>query len=296
MLSRAETLAQTLELMTARLPHTEAAAYVPIIPDHTANRATQAMIPPPADDSFHLTLTLPVRVRFATSDNLGFIYLITQQNAIEKYAPDGRLLTRYTNNRLGVAAALDVTNPLKVLVWYADFRTVVFLDRSLTLLGEFNLSAAGYPEVRAVAAAQDGNLWLYDEIRFQLRKMTPEGEPLFESQALNQLGFGRLQMSCLYDDGNEVLAADPAEGLLWFDIYGQYQKTLPWKGIETFIVDQHRVMYSKDGVLHLEYLLTPVSQTLPLPPTARAEGKPYWLAARRIFVQNEALLEVWSLF
>lgn len=246
-------------------------------------------------DSFHLALTLPVRASFAAADNLGFIYLITRQNAIEKYSPDGRLLTRYTNNRLGAAAGLDVTNPLKVLVWYADFRTVVFLDRSLTILGELNLSAAGFPEVRAIAAAQDGNLWFYDEIRFQLRKISPEGGELLESQALNQLLDGRLQISCLRDNGNEVLAADTARGLLWFDIYGQFQKLAPRKNIANFQLEEDRLIYPESGLLHIERLQALLARTLPLPSLARTGKAPFWTAPRRVFVQNGETLEVWAL-
>ena len=246
-------------------------------------------------DSFRLTLTLRVQAGFAAADNLGFIYLITRQNAIEKYSPDGRLLSRYTNNRLGIASSLDVTNPLKVLVWYADFRTVVFLDRSLTLLGELNLSAAGFPEVRTIAAAQDGNLWFYDEIRFQLRKISPEGAGLLESQALNQLLDGRLQIGCLRDNGNEVLAADTTTGLLWFDIYGQFQKLMPRKNIADFQLEQDRLIYPEGGLLHIDRLQAPVSRTLPLPLPVRTGAAHFWLAPRRVFVQNGEMLEVWVL-
>lgn len=246
-------------------------------------------------DSFRLALALPVQARFVAADNLGFIYLITRQNAIEKYSPDGRLLTRYTNNRLGAATSLDVTNPLKVLVWYADFRTVVFLDRSLTILGELNLSAAGFPEVRAIAAAQDGNLWFYDEIRFQLRKISPEGAELLESQALNQLLDGRIQISCLRDNGNEVLAADTTTGLLWFDIYGQFQKLMPRKNIANFHLEQDRLIYTKDGLLHIERMQAPVSRSLPLPPPAQSGVAPFWMAPQKVFVQNGDILEVWAI-
>lgn len=246
-------------------------------------------------DTLRLSLSLPAQARYATADNLGFIYLVTQQNAIEKYTPDGRLLTRYTNNRLGAAAMLDVSNPLKILVWYGDFRTVVFLDRSLTLLGELNLISAGYPEVRAIATAQDGNLWLYDEIRFQLRKISPGGEVLFESQAMNQLFADRLQIVCLHDDGNEVLASDTTAGVLQFDIYAQFQRILPWKGVAAFLVEQNRLVFAGAGVLHFEHLQALSSLTLPLPATARAEGGRFWLAPQRVFVQNGEQLEMWAL-
>ncbi len=241
--------------------------------------------PDRAADSFALLHTLPVRARFATADNLGNIYLITIQNALEKYAPDGRLLTRYSNNRLGQAAWLDVSNPLKVLAWYADFRTVVFLDRSLTLLGEINLIRAGYPEVRTVAAAADGNLWLYDEVAFQLKKTTPEGGALFESQALNMIQTERISVTAIRDDGTQVLAVDPTLGVLCFDVYGQFQRVLPWQGFATFTLGQNGLEYLTDSVLHIEHLQAFASRDIPLPGAAKTPDAQVWAAPKRLFIQ-----------
>lgn len=251
--------------------------------------------PDRAADSFALLLTLPVEARFATADQLGNVYLITTQNALEKYAPDGRLLTRYSNNRLGQTTWLDVANPQKVLAWYADFRTMVVLDRSLTVLGELNLIGAGYPEVRTVAAAADGNLWLYDEVAFQLKKISPEGNVLFQSQALNMIQTERIAVTAIRDDGTQVLASDPALGILLFDVYGQYQRSLPWPGISTFVLEQNRLEYLTDTALHIEHLQAFATRDIPLPESAKSSGAQVWAAPKRLFVQREATteIEVW---
>jgi len=214
---------------------------------------------------------------------------------VEKYAPDGRLLTRYSNNRLGRATNLDVSNPQKVLVWYADFRTVVVLDRNLTVLGELNLISAGYPEVPTIAAAADGNLWLYDEVAFQLKKITPEGNVLFQSQALNMLQAARITITAIRDDGARVPATDPALGVLLFDVYGQYQRSLLWPGISTFVLEQNRLEYIADTVLRIEYLQGITTLEIPLPESAKSSGAQVWAAPNRLFVQREAAteIEVW---
>lgn len=245
-------------------------------------------------DTFVLRQILPVQARFATADNLGNLYLVTNQNAVEKYAADGRLLTRYTNNRLGMAAWMDVSNPMKVLVWYADFRTVVILDRSLTALGEINLIFAGYPEVRTVATAADGNLWLYDEVAFQLKKIAPEGTLLFESQALNLLQSERIAVAAIRDDGAQVLASDPEVGLLCFDVYGQFQRILPWKGIGPFVLTQNRLEYLTETTLHFEHLQAFATRDIPLPPSAKIAGAQVWAAPGRVLVQHADVLEVWE--
>lgn len=245
-------------------------------------------------DSLRLLDSLPIQAAFATADNLGNIYVITAQNAVEKYSPDGTFQFRYSNNRLGAATSLDVTNPLKVLVWYADFRTVVFLNRSLTALGELNLIRAGYPEVRTVASAADGNLWLYDEVAFQLKKVTAEGQTKFESQALNLIQSERIVISCIRDKGAEVLASDAELGVLRFDVYAQFQQLLPWKGITRFALRRNMLAYQGADAVCIEQLQVPASRRLPLPDSARQAGGVSWIAPGLLLVQNGELLELWQ--
>ncbi|MDO8971735.1 MAG: hypothetical protein Q7U74_13665, partial [Saprospiraceae bacterium] len=54
---------------------------------------------------------IPKTADFATADHLSNTYLI-QGFELEKYDSTGRLVTRYSNNRLGTPAFLDVSNPL----------------------------------------------------------------------------------------------------------------------------------------------------------------------------------------
>ncbi len=240
-------------------------------------------------DTLRQALALPVEARQATGDNLGQIYVVTTANALVKYAPDGRLLARYTNNRLGAIGTVDASNPLKILVWFADFRTAVLLDRSLTPLGELNLISAGFPEVRTVASSADGNLWLYDEIAFKLRKISPDGTPLFESQDLSQIMPERLNIACLRDDGTRLLAADPVQGLINFDAYGQFLKVLPLSGINDFQWLDESVIWHSGGVLH-RYELRTFQDRLATLPVDTSGGA--WIGASQIFVRSAKTLLV----
>ncbi len=247
-----------------------------------------------AADTLAYLHQLRVNARFATADNLGNYYAITPENIIEKYSPQLNLLSRYTNNRLGAAARIDATNPMKLLVWYADFRTAVFLDRNLTQLGELNLIQAGYPEVRSIAAAADGNLWLYDEVAFKVKKISPGGAVRFESPALNLLLPGRLQICAIADNGQEVYAADSTQGILQFDLYAQFQQLLPWKNIADFALDANSLAFFVDSTLQIDQVRAIAGKTLTLPASAQIPDARRWLAPRRLLVQNGEFLEVWT--
>jgi hypothetical protein len=238
-------------------------------------------------DTLQPTMALPMTARLAASDNLGQLYVFTSSYAFEKYSTDLRFLARYTNNRLGYPSAIDATNPMKLLLWYADFRTVVFLDRNLTVLGELNLIQAGYPEVRTVASARDGNLWIYDEVAFKLRKITPEGHVMFESQDLNLLFNTRLNITCLYENDAALYASDAQQGLLQFDNYAQFNRVLPWTGIEQFAIDGKLLYHLQDNTLQVKLIdgFRTAHHVLPdLPFTKR------WLGHRAVLRQEGAML------
>lgn len=245
-------------------------------------------------DTLMLRRAWSLQARFATADNLGNLYLISAQNAVEKYSADGRLLARYTNNRAGLATAIDATNPLKIVVWYADFRIVAFLDRNLTLLGELNLIETGYPEVRSVAVAADGNLWIYDEVAFQLRKISPDGALLSESQRLNALLPGRFFVERLYDDGNNIAAFSPQQGLLGFDVYAQFRYRQPIEGVKTCIADFERITCLGESHLLLIDRLRFTERRLALPLAVVVQNAPVWLAPGQLLVQNNTQLEAWE--
>jgi|GEM_PF-412003 len=244
-------------------------------------------------DTLRLLQTLPVKARFAATDNLSNVYLITPDNAIEKYAPDGRRLSGYSNNRLGQAARLDVSNPLKVLVWYADFRTALFLDRSLTDLGELNLITAGFPEVRTVAAAQDGNMWLYDEVNFRLVKITPEGEKRYESQSMNLSEATPDRPTCLREGNDRVLLADSTQGVFVFDLFAQFDRLLaPHHPVTDFQIVDNQFHYLADGKIVAEHLQVRASREVTIPAEMLKE-KTALLSGGRLVIWGEAV-EVWG--
>ncbi|HMX38998.1 MAG TPA: hypothetical protein PKD78_01680 [Saprospiraceae bacterium] len=248
---------------------------------------------PPSGDTLRYLLRLPTPARLAAADHLGQLYTVRDDNVLEKYAPDGRLLLRYSSNRLGQVTAIDVSNPLKIMVWYSDFRTALLLDRNLTLLGEVSLLALGYPDVRWVATASDGNLWAYDEVNFRLLKISPDGEKRAESQALNLLEHTPRQLMWLREQDNRVWLADSTQTLLVFNAFGQYERAQhfphPVGGAQ---IMGDKLIFLTDTCLVSARWPVAARSELPLPAALRASGG--WLGLRRLFVRREHGLEVYG--
>src|SRR5215471_5359097 len=79
-----------------------------------------------------------------TVDNLGNVYMINQNGQLKKTGPAGDSLAIYNDiTHYGKISYVDVTNPLKVLLYYQDFGTVVILDRFLNKVSDIDLRKQG---------------------------------------------------------------------------------------------------------------------------------------------------------
>lgn len=242
-------------------------------------------------------LTIEIEARWVATDPLGHWYVIGADNSIGKYAADGNLVARWSGNRQGRAERIDAANPQRILVWFADFRKAVFLDRNLTPMGELDLIVAGYPETRAIAQARDGNLWIFDEPSGLLRKITPEGFEIRRSQPLNQLLGRRVAFDLLIERDNLLIAFDPSMGVAVFDIFGQYQYLCEARDALTAHLGPEGVSWiGSDGVLHTHTLRpspTP-SDPRPLFPKEKMPNRVY-LFDRSWAATYEDRLEIWRL-
>jgi hypothetical protein len=156
-----------------------------------------------------------------TTDNLGNIYLLTSTNQIKKVDEKGDSIAVYNDvRRYGKIYSIDATNPLKVLVYYKDFSTIVILDRLLNVRAAVDLRKQNILQVRAIATSYDNNIWLFDELDSKLKKIDDNGKVLLESTDFRQVFDAVPTPISMYDRDGELYLYDPAKGLLVFDYYG----------------------------------------------------------------------------
>src|SRR6186997_3025208 len=93
-----------------------------------------------SDTSFKLTKIIPGDIIDFTVDNLDNIYILNSRNQIKKLNANGDSIAVYNDiKKYGSATFIDVSNPLKILLYYKDFATVVFLDRFLNAVNTIDL-------------------------------------------------------------------------------------------------------------------------------------------------------------
>jgi hypothetical protein len=214
--------------------------------------------------SFTLVSSYETRANVLTVDNFSNFYS-SEDNRLLKFSPDGAFLYPYEEHKYGKIGMVDVSNPMKILVFYPDFMTAVTLDKFLAPLSVYNFFDLGYQNVSAVASSLDGRLWFYDNTDFKLKKIDEAGQVFRESQPLNIVANAVPNPNFIIEKDNAVYVNDPNIGIMVFDGFGSYNKTIPLKGLKRFQVFQDQVIYYENNRLNAFHLITLDLKSLTLP-------------------------------
>jgi hypothetical protein len=199
-------------------------------------------------------------------DNLGSRYVITADGQLRKYSPNGDSVAAYNEvKRYGVLSSVDVTNPLKILLFYKDFMTVVALDRFLGHLFTSDLRQAQIFQASTVAAAYDNNFWVYDEQNAQLKRIGDQGQPVMSTDDLRQVFGESITPEEIVDQGGLVYLNDTARGIYVFDYYGGFKVKLSFPGVTGLRVFGKKIYGFMHGQLFSYEPGTLQEEHLPLP-------------------------------
>ena len=112
------------------------------------------------DSSFALITSIEGDIQSFVVDNMENIYILTSTDQLKKLDAKGDSVAVYNNvKRFGKLSAIDVSNPLKVILYYKDFANIVILDRLLNVRHSIDLRKTGISQVSAISQSYDGNIW-----------------------------------------------------------------------------------------------------------------------------------------
>lgn len=189
-----------------------------------------------------------VKANSLSVDNFGNFYTVGD-NQIIKFDRMGNKFQIYQEVKYGKIGAVDISNPMKIVVYYPDFMQAVLLDRFLAYFTTYNFFDLGYQNVTAVGMSSDGFLWFYDNLNYTLKKIDQTGKIQLQSQPVNQLINTVITPNFIMEKSGQVYVNDPAVGVLVFDNFGAYYKTIPIKGLQRFQIFQDQIVYFEEGKL-----------------------------------------------
>jgi hypothetical protein len=174
-----------------------------------------------ADTSFRLIKILHGDFTELSVDNLDNIYVLNSHNQVKKYNASGDSVAVYNDVRkFGQASLIDVSNPLKVLLYYRDFATVAMLDRFLNAVNVVDLRKQKILEAHAIGQSYDNNIWVYDEMENKLKKIDENGKLVQETADFRLMLGQAISPAKIFDENKYVYLYDSLKGVYVFDYFG----------------------------------------------------------------------------
>ena len=180
-------------------------------------------------------------------DNLGNIFLINNNNQIKKLNQQYDSIGVFNDTkRFGKIFSIDVSNPLKLLVYYKDFNTIVTLDRFLNTRNSIDLRKQNILQARAVATSYDNNIWVFDEIDATLKKIDDNGKIILQTADFRLLFEVFSNPDKVIDTDGMLYLYASKTGWYIFDYYGalknRYQFT-NWKDVQVI----NKILMGRDN-------------------------------------------------
>ena len=129
----------------------------------------------------------------------------------------------------GTVTWADVSNPLRLLLFYQDVSRVIILDNRLGEVGRIDLLSQDLGQVVGTAIATRGGIWVFDETNMELARLNGQGEIVQRSGPLLSNLSNYQGVIGLWENAGRVSLLVEGEGLLQFDLYGTYLRTIPLK-------------------------------------------------------------------
>ena len=165
----------------------------------------------------------------AYSDPFGQFYLV-QEDQIVKTDSLGQILYTFSDPGMGNVSWIDASDPFRVLVYYRSFNQIIFLDRTLSTLGDpVNLDDLEIFVPAGICRSSLGGFWIIDKTNSSLihldNELNPQVNIILSGLDMDQdeSWFPMLEWK------ERLYLCKPQENILLFDLYGTHLKNIPVK-------------------------------------------------------------------
>lgn len=201
-------------------------------------------------DSFQLKTVVGENLTGFAVDNLGYMYLLDASGQLKKLSPNGDSVGVFNDvRRFGKLYSMDVSNPLKVLLFYQDFGTIVVLDRFLNNRLTIDLRKHQIFQAKAIAQSFDNGVWVYDELEGRLKRLDDGGNLKGETVDFRVIFDEAPSPVFITDADRLVYLYDPVKGLFVLDYFGTLRNKVALLGWTDVQVIGGRVLGRKNNLL-----------------------------------------------
>ncbi|MBK8712783.1 MAG: hypothetical protein IPL97_13105 [Niastella sp.] len=249
----------------------------------------------PGKISFTLLHRITGAFNFMEVDALDNVFLITTNYQLIKFNAKGDSVAVFNNvKKYGTPSLIDVSNPLRPLIYYKNFSTLLMLDRQLSLRNQINFRKGNIFSVSILAAAYDNNVWIFDEQDFKLKKIDAEGKVLSETTDWRMLFTELPNPQWMKDSDGFVYLYDSTKGFFIFDYYGSLKNTIPFLNWQQVAVSGN-ILYGFTGNILNSYQLQSLQLKTFTLPNVFKDYTGIKAMNNRLYILNKDAVEVYSI-
>lgn len=246
-----------------------------------------------SDDKFVLVKAISEKGQITfTTDRFGNVYKISEQG-ITKYDIATGDYKSFSNKYLQSVSTVDVSNPLKILVFYKEISCFQFIDNTLSATSDvIILSDMGIYQPITMCSSTNNGFWIYNAENSQLIRYDHNKQDQTKVSNLSQMLGLNLQPSFMLEQNNILFLSNPETGVLMFDIYGSYMKTLPLKHLSAFQVLGDNIFYFADKKLNTYNIRTFAESSFALPVEAAKNCR---IENKQLFIQDTTGIKIYNI-
>lgn len=176
-------------------------------------------------------------------DHYGYIYQINSDNLFKRNNK-GEELYSYSNKLLGDITQLDVSNPLRPLLFYLDQGVIAVLDNTLSQQKQIiSLNEIGLYQAKCIANSNfDNGIWLFDVDVNEIIKINTHSEITYRSGNLSVILEKMTGPVVKLLEKNKRLYAITKNEIFIIDQFGTLLKTIPVSASNGLIVKENHLL------------------------------------------------------
>lgn len=188
--------------------------------------------------------SIPFKANLFTTDPVGNVYLVNSSNTLYRFNNQGDSIGYFNEIKKGRITHIDATNPMRILLFYADYSQIVVLDRLLAKKSSMRLNTSGLFNVNCIANSTDGQIWIFEPASGTLLKIDDKVD-ITLSVSLKPLLPENLDPSFLVEQDRNLFMVDSVEGIKRFDQFGFYKTSYAFNTKEVQYINDYLIYYNR---------------------------------------------------
>ncbi len=193
--------------------------------------------------------TVKSQCNFSQVDKFENIWIIDGQSVI-CFDKNFKRTGEYSNIQLGQPTILDVTNPLKVLVFFSSSQVIIFLDKKVSQISSpIFLKSRNFVDVGLVCRSIKGGIWIFDSVNKSLVLCDENANPTsFRIPVGNDFTTGRPIF--MQEQSSILYMAFSKKEIVRYNEFGQFVGTIPISTDFPFQISDSALYYLSNNHLN----------------------------------------------